>query len=108
MIRKLSLVPGLKRETADILSDIGKMNEQIDNKMRVYDAGTLGRFLFLYAELCSSLNLDGELLLHNTVTNLKNHIQQSGNRLKNDGKSNESLTFNNLGVYLNHVEGEIE
>ena len=72
------------------------------------DESKLGRLLFLFAELCDSLNLDGELILHKTVSDLKKRLQTAGNQALNDGKPIESLTFADLGVYLNHVEGEIE
>ena len=108
LIRKISLFPALRRDTAEIVSDIRDLSNYMDDFTSRPDEDRMGRLLFLCAELCSSLNLDGELLLHNTVTNLKNNIQRSGKRIMADGKSDESLTFDNLGVYLSHVKGEIE
>ncbi|MBR2853203.1 MAG: hypothetical protein IKE81_02665, partial [Clostridia bacterium] len=72
------------------------------------DEAFMGRLLFLVAELCFSLNLDGELLLHDAVVRVRDRVQAAEKQMINDGKSIERLTFAELGVYLNHVEGESE
>ena len=108
MLKKLSLIPAFRREKTEILSDIMRLNETIGNQDSYSDEKTVGNLLFLYAELCFSLNLDGELILHNTVSRFRDRIQTAGKQIINDGKSIESLTFEEVGVYLSHVEGEIE
>ena len=104
VIKKLALLPSCKRKTDDISLEI----KQLTDRITVYDEESIGYILFLYAELCFSLNLDGELLLHHTVTRIKKCMQTEGNQLEKDGKTYESLTFPELGVYLSHVEDEIE
>ena len=101
LIRKISLFPAFRRDTAEIIDHPGAFGSETDE-------GRMGRFLFLCAELCDSLNLDGELILHRSVTDLKKRIQAAGEQAASDGKSMESLTFAELCVYLSHVEGEIE
>ena len=108
LIRKISLFPALRRDTAEIIAEIRQFSNDPGNFASEPDEGRIGRFLFLCAELCDSLNLDGELILHRSVTDLKRRLQAAGKQAANDGKSIESLTFAELGVYLSHVEGEIE
>ena len=108
LIRKISLFPALRRDTAEIISEIRDSIDHPGAFGSETDEGRMGRFLFLCAELCDSLNLDGELILHRSVTDLKKRIQAAGEQAASDGKSMESLTFAELCVYLSHVEGEIE
>jgi hypothetical protein len=42
------------------------------------------------------------------VDSVKKAVKKIDSMLKNDGKTLEHLTFEELGVYLNYVEGEIE
>ena len=77
IFKKSSLLTSTGRSAADILSDIRQMNKSLDQPSSLKDENFMGRALLLYAELCFSLNLDGELLLHNAVTNLKKKIQSS-------------------------------
>ena len=108
LIRKISLFPAFRRDTAEIISEIRDSIDHPGAFGSETDEGRMGRFLFLCAELCDSLNLDGELILHRSVTDLKKRIQAAGEQAASDGKSMESLTFAELCVYLSHVEGEIE
>ena len=83
ILKKRSLLTSSVRSTEEILSDIRRLNTDCDNHPLFSDENVMGRVLLLYAELCFSLNLDGELLLHNAVTKLKEKIQSSEN-LEND------------------------
>lgn len=83
IFKKTSLLSSTGRSTADILSDIRQLNKSLDQPSSPTDESFMGRALLLYSELCFSLNLDGELLLHNAVTNLKKKIQTSQS-LQND------------------------
>ena len=107
LIRKISLFPALQRDTAEIIADIRNLNNHLDELALEPDEGKIGSLLFLYAELCYSLNLDSELILHRSVTDLKRRLQAVGKQVENDGKSIESLTFDELGVYFKYVKGEI-
>jgi len=79
IFKKASLLSSSGRSSAEILSDIRQLNRSLDNPSSLTDETFLGRALLLYAELCFSLNLDGEILLHNAVTNYKKQIQLSEN-----------------------------
>ena len=99
LIRKISLIPSLRRDTAEVISEIRDLSGQLEHFASEPDESRMGRLLFCYAELCYSLNLDGELILHRSVTNLKKHLQAAEKQAMSDGKSIESLTFDELGVY---------
>lgn len=108
ILKKLSAFPAFHRKTEDIVTDIRCLIDVESNKGNVPDELFSGRLLYLCAELCFSLNYDGELLLHDTVKKLKKRIQGSEKQIQRDGKSFECLTFEELSVYLNQVEDEIE
>lgn len=108
LIRKITLIQALRRDTAQIISDIQDFSDKLADFVSEPDESRMGRLLFLCAELCYSLNMDGELILHQSVTDLKRRLQAAGKLAANTGKSIESLTFAELGVYLNHVKDEIE
>ena len=101
--------------TAAVRSDPGPVLDDIINTASSLRSGTvdeggelLSRLLYLVSELCFIRGLDSELILHQTVDRLKSRLKSVGKAVKHDGKSLEHLTFDELGVYLNHVEGEIE
>ena len=71
-------------------------------------AERLGHILICCCELGLNHNIDTELLLHQSVDSLKAKIKRAETYIKNDGKALEHLTFEELGVYLHYVEGEIE
>ena len=108
MLKKLSLIPACRRETDEILAGIRRAVDGLNGQDAEVDEAFMGRLLFLVAELCFSLNLDGELLLHDAVLRVRDRVQAAEKQMINDGKSIERLTFAELGVYLNHVEGESE
>ena len=108
MLKKLSLIPACRRETDEILAGIRRAVDGLNGQDAEVDEAFMGRLLFLVAELCFYLNLDGELLLHDAVLRVRDRVQAAEKQMINDGKSIERLTFAELGVYLNHVEGESE
>ena len=87
ILKKSSLLTSSGRSTEEILADIRRLNNGFDNDNSFSDETFMGHALLLYAELCFSLNLDGELLLHNAVTKLKKSMQSSENRLYNPSSS---------------------
>ena len=107
-LKKLRQTDQFSRSSFQILSDIRLLADQFTTDPDHIGETDLGRFLLLCSELCCSLHIDGELILHQTVDCLKNRLRQVEKQLINDGKSLELLTFSELGVYLQYVEGEIE
>ena len=83
ILKKSSLLTTTGRSTKEILTDIRRLNNSLDKPAFLSDETFMGNALLLYAELCFSLNLDGELLLHNAVTKFKNSLQSSENHLNN-------------------------
>lgn len=108
ILNKLSLISSCRHEASEIIAEIEHLIDNLKNNIILADEFNLGRLLYLCTELCSSMNLDGEFLLHNTVTKHRNCLQSAEKRIISDGKSIESLTFKELSVYLSHVEGETE
>ena len=107
-LKKLRVSRGLRRNDQEIIKDI------INHANLTYTNATLskeiiiGKLLLFCCELGANHNIDPELLLHQSVDSLKARIRIVENKIKNDGKTLDDLTFEELGVYLNHVEGEIE
>ena len=52
--------------------------------------------------------VDSELILRQTADKLIDKLKDSENKLNIDGKSLNRLTFDQLSVYLSHVEDGIE
>ena len=107
-LKKLCQSDQFSRPSLQILSDIRQIADHFAAEPDHIAETDIGRFLLLCSELCCSLHVDGELVLHQAVDSLKNKLRQVESRLHNDGKSLEHLTFSELGVYLQCVEGEIE
>lgn len=89
---------------SDIVSEAGRTGSDSTHTMEK----TIGHILFCCCELCLNHNIDPELILHQSVDSLKNKLKTMEKKMKNDGKTIEHLTFEELGVYLKYVEGEIE
>ena len=86
IFKKTSILSPSGRSSAEILSDIRQLNKSLDDPSTLTNEIFMGSALLLYAELCFSLNLDGEILLHNAVTSYKKRIQLSEN-VKNNSVS---------------------
>ncbi len=92
-------------ELSGIIRNLAGRLVSSDGRM---DDREMGDLLFLCTYLCHLSGRDAEIILHKTVDRFK----KSFSTLEKSGffteKSPESLTFSDLRVYLNHVEGEIE
>ncbi|MBR3332833.1 MAG: MazG family protein [Clostridia bacterium] len=108
IMKKLKGTSAVRSDSEAVLSDIEAFTASLRNDSVPGDADLLGRLLLLCSELCFIFGEDSELILHQAVDRLKNRLKSVDQEVKNDGKSLEHLTFEELGVYLNHVEDEIE
>ena len=93
------------------ISAVGRLHDlvhQLQRSSGSTDADTLGRLLLLCTEICCLYGYDSELILHQAAERIKCRLQAAEKQIVRDGKSMEHLTFEELGVYLNHVEGETE
>ena len=108
MMKKLSQLEGFKRTPRVVISEIGNVVSRVVCSADHPDSSDIGRLFLLLSELCCLCGYDGEILLRQSADRLKQHLIRAEKRLKQDGKSLEHLTFHELGVYLEHVEDEIE
>ena len=107
-MKKLKGTAAVRSDPAPVIADIIETASSLRSET-VDDGGEqLSRLLYLVAELCFIRGIDSELILHQAVDRLKTRLKIVEKAVKQDGKSLEHLTFDELGVYLDHVEGEIE
>ena len=107
-MKKLKGTSAVRSDSETVLSDIEDLTASLRSGSVSCDSDLLGRLLLLCSELCFILGSDSELILHQAVDRLKRRLKNVEKEAKNDGKSLEHLTFEELGVYLSHVEDEIE
>ena len=107
-MKKLKGTSAVRSDPEAVLSDIEDLTASLRSGSVSGDSDLLGRLLILCSELCFILGSDSELILHQAVDRLKSRLKNVDKEAKNDGKSLEHLTFEELGVYLSHVEDEIE
>lgn len=107
-LKKLRRADAFVRNDQQIIIDIAAETGQIGPDSMHTMEETIGHILFCCCELCLNHDIDPELILHQTVDSLKKRLKSLEKQMKNDGKTIEHLTFEELGVYLKYVEGEIE
>lgn len=108
VLKKLRIAGIARSEPGPVLRDIMKIIDEMDSGSWNSLADNLGKLLLLCAELCQIKGQDSELVLHQMVDRLISILKMKENGIFPDGKSLDHLTFEDLGVYLNHVEDEIE
>ena len=108
MLKKLNSTAAVRKDPEPVLADIEELAVSIRSCSADAGEDSLSRLLLLCAELCYILGLDAELILHQAADRMKSRMKKAENMVKSEGKSLEHLTFEELRVYLNHVEGEIE
>lgn len=108
VLKKLNQAESLHRTPAMIATDIQYNLNRIISDPEHTDEAVPGTLLMLCVELCNALGYDSEVLLHHTVNRFRDRLHEAEKLIATDGKSLEHLTFDELGVYLEHVEGEIE
>lgn len=108
ILKKLRETAAVRSDPEPVLSDIENLASSLRSGSVSPDTDVLSRLLLLCSELCFILGADSELILRQAADRLKYRLKKLEKDLKSDGKSLEHLTFEELGVYLNHVEDEIE
>ena len=108
MIKKLNNLSCFRRDRSAIINDLKALISRIDENTVSSPEDALGNLLYICTELCQHMGCDSELILRMSSQKAKQKIQLIEKRLNNEGKSLESLTFTELGVYLDYVKGEIE
>ena len=107
ILKKLNQTDIGTRTPEQIIADISSTLERI-NSDPSQSKRFLGILLLLISELCCNMKVDSEMILHETLDGLKEKLKHAGTDANNNGKSFKHLTFSELGVYLQYVEGEIE
>ena len=108
VMKKLSPTEAVRHEVKPVLDDIERLVSLIKADPGEDTESRTGRLLLLCTELCHVLGCDGEIVLRQAADRMKSRLKIAEKMINNDGKSLEHLTFDELGVYLRHVEGEIE
>ncbi len=108
ILKKLKKTAAVRSDPAPVLSDIEDLASSLRCGSVPDHSDLLGRLLLLCSEVCFILGYDSELILHQAADRLKYRLKIVDKEVKNDGNSLEHLTFEELGVYLSHVEDEIE
>ena len=106
--KKLNQIESLRGTAGSIFERIRTVISHLESGTGHSSESDLGELLLLCAQICSSMGYDGEILLHQSVDIWKAKLKKLETRIMQDGKSLEDLTFDELGVYLEHVEDEIE
>lgn len=102
--KKAQQLPAMKRDPAVIAGDIRELAASLLDGNSKLDERSLGDLLMKCTELCYRTGADAEIILHETVDRFKNCFLKAENRIFMDGKAPESLTNEELCVYLNYVE----
>ena len=108
LIRKARQVPAFEFRLKNSREELRRIAERFEDPDAHISKEVISDLLFACVEICSVAGEDPEILLHHASERYKKHFRQIENDLKNCGKSLECLTFEELCVYLKHVEGEIE
>ena len=108
LIRKARQVPAFEFRLKNSRDELRRIAERFEDPDAHISKEVISDLLFACVEICSVAGEDPEILLHHASERYKKHFRQIENDLKNCGKSLECLTFEELCVYLKHVEGEIE
>ncbi|MBQ6507739.1 MAG: MazG family protein [Clostridia bacterium] len=102
--KKLAQLPALRRSPEEIAAEIRRLSETLleDHKL---SARKLASLLLKCTELCYRKDMDAEILLHHEVDQLKRQFQAAEKAVLADRKLPESLTNQQLRVYLEAAAG---
>ena len=107
MFKKLAQLPAFRRDPEIIAQEIQEDSRRLLSG-GVLDIQCMSRILLKCTELCFRKEEDAEIILHQGVNRLKKRYQSAEIAVFHDEKRPESLTFQQLCVYLSSVEEEIE
>ena len=106
IFKKLNPVYDSESAPDIVLTDLIRLCEKIRKHPFTPDKSELGALLLLCTELCFCLNTDSEVLLHQTADHLLRNLTDDDKNQNRGATFPEYLTFEELRVYLKHVEGE--
>ena len=102
--KKAQQLPAWRRDPADIASQIQALSGRLLNPDGSLDEDSMGKLLFLCTHLCHRSERDAEIILHRSVDLFKNAFSRMENDVISRGKAPESLTFDEICLYLNKAE----
>ena len=105
MLKKLAQIPAFRRNAQSIIADIQQLSVQLKEDDPSF-SDHMAQLLMRCTELCYNQDQDAEIILHHAMDLLKRRYQKAEKHILADGKSPDTLTFQQLCVYLNSVEGE--
>ena len=103
MYKKLAQLPALRRDPETVCGEIRAAADSLMKDGR-FSPEAMAVLLRKCTELCYREDQDAEILLHGSTVRMKNMYQAAEKKMLQDKKSPESLTFQQLCVYLDSVE----
>ena len=98
--KKLAQLPALRRDPALVAEDIRSCADRLLNPDGSLSEEKMASLLLACTELCRLSDRDAEILLHRAADRLKKRYQAAENKIFHDQKVPESLTKQELCVYL--------
>ena len=103
IFKKLAQIPALRRNPEEIAGEIRNLSAHLLNQGSLSE-DTMSSLLMKCTELCYRTDRDAEILLHRGVDRLKQAFQRAEASALQNEKSPETLTNQQLCVYLNTDE----
>ena len=102
--KKAQQLPSWRRNPADIAEEIRNLSGLLLAADGSLDEKVMGKLLFLCTHLCHRSDRDAEIILHQAVDRFKSAFSRMENDVKSAGKALETLTFEEICLYLNKAE----
>ena len=102
--KKVQQLPSWRRNPADIAEEIRNLSGLLLAADGSLDEKVMGKLLFLCTHLCHRSDRDAEIILHQAVDRFKSAFSRMENDVKSAGKALETLTFEEICLYLNKAE----
>lgn len=108
MLKKLAQIPALQRQPEEVAAEIKEITASMNKQNGSVSVKSMRRLLLNCSEMCFISGMDAEMLLHQAVEKMKKKYQFAESLVIQDEKKPENLTFQELSVYLESAEDEIE
>ena len=102
--KKAQQLPSWRRNPSDIAAQIQKVSGLLLDPDGSLNEKAMGKLLFLCTHLCHRSDRDAEIILHQAVDRFKDAFSGMEIDMKSRGKALETLTFDEICIYLNKAE----
>ena len=102
--KKAQQIPAWRRSPADIAAQIQSLSGTLLKADGSLDEISMGKLLFLCTHLCHRSEQDAEIILHQAVNRFKDAFSRMEKDIISRGKAPDSLTFDEICLYLNKAE----